>query len=83
MFKSPASLADVTQHIPPKGLQLICRYGLYATRTTGRWEAMLWETVAKTGDLAALRPFREHWVAALERFETEIRRDSLFQETEK
>src|SRR6056297_2673924 len=35
-------LAELTQHIPPKGLQLIRRYGLYASRTKGLWEAMPW-----------------------------------------
>ncbi len=32
--------AEFTQHIPPKRLQLIRRYGLYASRTKGRWEQM-------------------------------------------
>jgi hypothetical protein len=35
-------IAEVTQHIPPKGIQLIRRYGLYASRTKGRWEDMPW-----------------------------------------
>jgi hypothetical protein len=35
-------LAELTQHIPPKGLQLIRRYGLYASRTKGRWNEMPW-----------------------------------------
>jgi hypothetical protein len=35
-------LAELTQHIPPKRLQLIRRYGLYASRTKGRWEEMPW-----------------------------------------
>ena len=37
MFEPVDFLAELTQHIPPKGLQLIRRYGLYASRTKGRW----------------------------------------------
>ena len=33
-------LAELTQHIPPKGVQLIRRYGLYSSRTKGAWECM-------------------------------------------
>ncbi|TVQ41519.1 MAG: hypothetical protein EA384_00185, partial [Spirochaetaceae bacterium] len=33
MFEALDFLTDLTQHIPPKGLQLIRRYGLYASRT--------------------------------------------------
>ena len=32
--------AELTQHIPPKRLQLIRRHGLYASRTKGRWDQM-------------------------------------------
>jgi hypothetical protein len=35
-------LAELTQHIPPRRLQLIRRYGLYASRTKGRWVQMPW-----------------------------------------
>lgn len=42
MFEALDFLAELTQHIPPKGLQLIRRYGLYASRTKGRWEEMPW-----------------------------------------
>jgi hypothetical protein len=42
MFDALDFLAELTQHIPPKGLQLIRRYGLYASRTKGRWEALPW-----------------------------------------
>jgi len=35
-------LAALTQHIPPKALQLIRRYGLYASRTKGRRYEMPW-----------------------------------------
>ena len=42
MFDALDFLADLTQHIPPKGLQLIRRYGLYASRTKGRWRDMPW-----------------------------------------
>ena len=40
MFDALDFLADFTQHIPPRRLQLIRRYGLYASRTKGRWEEM-------------------------------------------
>jgi hypothetical protein len=36
MFDALDFLAELTQHIPPKRLQLIRRYGLYASRTKGR-----------------------------------------------
>ncbi|POQ99803.1 hypothetical protein AU468_10005 [Alkalispirochaeta sphaeroplastigenens] len=42
MFDALDFLAELTQHIPPKGLQLIRRYGLYASRTKGRWQDMRW-----------------------------------------
>jgi hypothetical protein len=42
MFDALDFLAQLTQHIPPKRLQLIRRYGLYASRTKGRWEEMPW-----------------------------------------
>ena len=42
LFDALDFLAQLTQHIPPKGLQLIRRYGLYASRTRGRWEEMPW-----------------------------------------
>ena len=38
MFDAFDFLAELTLHIPPKPLQLIRRYGLYASRTKGRWE---------------------------------------------
>jgi hypothetical protein len=44
MFDALDFLAELTQHIPPKRLQLIRRYGLYASRTKGRWEDMPWVT---------------------------------------
>jgi hypothetical protein len=28
---------ELTPHIPPKGCQYILRYGLYASRTKGKW----------------------------------------------
>ena len=40
MFDALDFLAKLTQPIPPKRLQLICRYGLYASRTKGRWADM-------------------------------------------
>ena len=33
-------LDELTQHIPPKGTQLMRRYGLYSSRIKGRWEEM-------------------------------------------
>jgi len=42
MFDALDFLAELTQHIPPKRLQLIRRYGLYASRTKGRWNEMPW-----------------------------------------
>ena len=42
IFDALDFLAELTQHIPPKRLQLIRRYGLYASRTKGRWEKMRW-----------------------------------------
>jgi hypothetical protein len=35
-----ARLLELTQHIPPRGLQYIRRYGLYASRTKGKWSNM-------------------------------------------
>ena len=37
MFEGCDFLAELTQHIPPKGTQYIRRYGLYASRTRGKW----------------------------------------------
>ncbi len=37
MFDGPDFLAELTQHIPPKSVQYIRRYGLYASRTRGKW----------------------------------------------
>ncbi|GAG04152.1 unnamed protein product, partial [marine sediment metagenome] len=31
---------ELTQHIPPRGSQYIRRYGLYASRTKGKWPGM-------------------------------------------
>jgi hypothetical protein len=42
MFDALDFIAELTQHIPPKGIQLIRRYGLYASRTKGRWKYMPW-----------------------------------------
>ena len=39
LFDALDFLAELTQHIPPRGLQLIRRYGLYASRTKGQWVA--------------------------------------------
>lgn len=40
MFDACDFLAELTQHILPKGVQLIRRYGLYSSRTKGAWESM-------------------------------------------
>jgi hypothetical protein len=56
LFDALDFLAELTQHIPPKGLQLIRRYGLYASRTKGRWEAMPW-CRARSSAAPAVRPF--------------------------
>jgi hypothetical protein len=40
MFDALDFLAELPQHIPPKGTQLIRRYGLYSSRIKGRWEEM-------------------------------------------
>ena len=40
MFDALDFLAELTQHILPKGTQLIRRYGLYSSRIKGRWEEM-------------------------------------------
>ena len=40
MFNAIDFLAELTQHIPPKGVQLIRRYGLYSSRTKGAWLSM-------------------------------------------
>jgi hypothetical protein len=37
MFSGCDFLAELTQHIPPKGIQYIRRYGLYSSRTKGNW----------------------------------------------
>ena len=40
MFDALDFIAELTQHIPPKGVQLIRRYGLYSSRIKGRWSEM-------------------------------------------
>jgi len=40
MFTALDFLAELTQHIPPKGVQLIRRYGLYSSRKKGAWDDM-------------------------------------------
>jgi hypothetical protein len=42
IFEALDFLAELTRYIPPKRLQLIRRYGLYASRTKGRWVEMPW-----------------------------------------
>ncbi len=36
-FSTMRFISELTQHIPPKGSQYIRRYGLYASRTKGKW----------------------------------------------
>ena len=40
LFDALDFLAELTQYLPPKGVQLIRRYGLYSSRTKGRWSDM-------------------------------------------
>ena len=40
MFDVLDFLAELTRHIPPKGKQLLRRYGLYSSRMKGRWQQM-------------------------------------------
>ena len=37
LFAVTDFIAELTQHIPPKGAHYIRRYGLYASRTRGTW----------------------------------------------
>ncbi len=39
-FSVTRFLLELTQHIPPRGSQYIRRYGLYASRTKGKWPEM-------------------------------------------
>ena len=56
MFNALDFLAELTQHLPPKRLQLIRRYGLYASRTKGRWEQMPWVVERAPGGWKASHP---------------------------
>jgi hypothetical protein len=40
LFDALDFLAELTQHVPPRRVQLIRRYGLYSSRTKGRWSQM-------------------------------------------
>ena len=40
LFDAVDFLAELTQHLPPRRVQLIRRYGLYSSRTKGRWSQM-------------------------------------------
>jgi len=44
LFDALDFLAELTQHLPPKGVRLIRRYGLYSSRTKGRWLKMPYVT---------------------------------------
>jgi hypothetical protein len=39
LFEACDFLAELTQHIPPKGVQLIRRYGVYPSRIKGAWKS--------------------------------------------
>jgi len=39
-FSVTRFMLELTQHIPPRGSQYIRRYGLYASRTKGKWPDM-------------------------------------------
>lgn len=40
LFDALEFLAELTQHVPPRRVQLFRRYGLYSSRTKGRWSQM-------------------------------------------
>ena len=40
LFDALDFVAELTQHIPPRRVQLIRRYGLYSSRIKGRWTRM-------------------------------------------
>ncbi len=40
VFDALDFLAELMQHVPPKGAQLISRYGLYSSRIKRRWQEM-------------------------------------------
>ena len=40
LFDALDFVAELTQHIPPRRVQLIRRYGLYLSRIKGRWTRM-------------------------------------------
>ncbi|MQY56963.1 hypothetical protein GH140_02055 [bacterium] len=37
LFDAADFIALLTQHLPPKGVQHIRRYGLYSSRSRGKW----------------------------------------------
>ena len=55
MFEACDFLSKLTQHIPPKGVQLIRRYGLYSSSIKVLWESKpYWRN--RSSPLAAVRP---------------------------
>jgi len=56
MFEALEFLADLLQHIPPKGLQCIRRHGLDASRTKGRREEIPWVAERAPEGWKASRP---------------------------
>ena len=65
MFDALDFLAELTQHIPPKRLQLIRRYGLYASRTKGRLEQMPWVAQRAPGAQRPATSFSESTVSMI------------------
>ena len=55
MFEALDFIAELTQHIPPKGVQLIRRYGLYSSRIKGRWSEMAYVVERAPGGWKASR----------------------------
>ncbi len=70
MFNGCDFLAELTQHLPLKGIQYIRRYGLYASRTNKKW------TEQEQSDVGAV--FRKIQFQSL-RF-TSCKRYRVFQE---
>jgi len=40
LFEAPEFIALLTQHLPPRGTHYIRRYGLYSSRSRGKWTDM-------------------------------------------
>ena len=57
MFDVLDFIAELTQHIPPRGVQLIRRYALYSLRIKGRWPEMMYVVERAPGGWKASREF--------------------------